>query len=183
MLETEFSEVSSYSVFLSSLYHPRRSIHSFFLPSFCLSVIHLNDPSPHSVSLSHLCIYYFSFSLFFCVADFWLRRWKSCFFVCFFFENTFLCQMISSNNLSLISLLSKVHLLWSAAHMDLLHFFLSDFQYFLPPTIKLGQIIIVRNFLRIHQKLLLINIIIIIILLNMYLTLLTLQNILLHLWC
>lgn len=63
-------------------------------------------------------------------------------------------------------------------------FFLSDFQHFLPPTIKLGQIIIVRNFLRIHQKLLLINIIIIIIiLLNMYLTLLTLQNILLHLRC
>lgn len=61
-------------------------------------------------------------------------------------------------------------------------FFLSDFQHFLPP-IKLGQIIIVRNFLRIHQKLLLINIIIIIILLNMYLTLLTLQNILLHLRC
>lgn len=51
------------------------------------------------------------------------------------------------------------------------------------PPIKLGQIIIVRNFLRIHQKLLLINIIIIIILLNMYLTLLTLQNILLHLRC
>lgn len=62
-------------------------------------------------------------------------------------------------------------------------FFLSDFQHFLLPTIKLGQIIIVRNFLRIHQKLLLINIIIIIILLNMYLTLLTLQNILLHLRC
>lgn len=181
MLETEFSEVSSYSVFLSSFYHPRRSIHSFFLPSLCLSVIHLNDPSPHSVSLSHLCIYYFSFSLFFCVPDFWLRRWKSCLFVRFwvFFRK----YIFMSNNLSLISLLSKVHLLWYAAHMDLLHFFLSDFQHFLPPTIKLGQIIIVRNFLRIHQKLLLINIIIIIILLNMYLTLLTLQNILLHLRC
>lgn len=66
MLETEFSEVSSYSVFLSSFYHPRRSIHSFFLPSLCLSVIHLNDPSPHSVSLSHLCIYYFSLFIFLC---------------------------------------------------------------------------------------------------------------------
>lgn len=178
MLETEFSEVSSYSVFLSSFYHPRRSIHSFFLPSLCLSVIHLNDPSPHSVSLSHLCIYYFS--LFFCVPDFWLRRWKSCLFVRFvlFFRK----YIFMSNNLSLISLLSKVHLLWYAAHMDLLHFFYLTFNT-LPPTIKLGQIIIVRNFLRIHQKLLLINIIIIIILLNMYLTLLTLQNILLHLRC
>lgn len=169
MLETEFSEVS-YSVFLSSLYHPRRSIHSFFLPFLCLSVIHLNDPSPHSVSLSHLCIYYFSFSLFFCVPDFWLRRWKSCFFVWFF---------------------SKIHFYvrWSLQtttiikSSPLVAFFLSDFQYFLPPTMKLGQIIIVRNFLRIHQKLLIINIIIIIILSNMYLTLLTLQNILLHLWC
>lgn len=117
MLETEFSEVS-YSVFLSSLYHPRRSIHSFFLPFLCLSVIHLNDPSPHSVSLSHLCIYYFSFSLFFCVPDFWLRRWKSCFFVCFFSKK----YIFMSDDLFKQPLLSKVHLL--------LHFFYLTFNTF-----------------------------------------------------
>lgn len=181
MLETEFSEVSSYSVFLSSFYHPRRSIHSFFLPSLCLSVIHLNDPSPHSVSLSHLCIYYFSFSLFFCVPDFWLRRWKSCLFVRFwgFFSKIhfYVKQLIFD-----ITIIKSSPLVICCPHGSAA-FFLSDFQHFLPPTIKLGQIIIVRNFLRIHQKLLLINIIIIIILLNMYLTLLTLQNILLHLRC
>lgn len=176
MLETEFSEVSSYSVFLSSFYHPRRSIHSFFLPSLCLSVIHLNDPSPHSVSLSHLCIYYFS--LFFCVPDFWLRRWKSCLFVRFVFSKIhfYVKQLIFD-----ITIIKSSPLVICCPHGSAA-FFLSDFQHFLPPTIKLGQIIIVRNFLRIHQKLLLINIIIIIILLNVYLTLLTLQNIL-HLRC
>lgn len=147
------------------------STHSFCHSSVSQSFISMIHPL--ILSLCHclcLCIYYFSFSLFFCVPDFWLRRWKSCFFVWFF---------------------SKIHFYvrWSLQtttiikSSPLVAFFLSDFQYFLPPTIKLGQIIIVRNFLRIHQKLLIINIIIIIILLNMYLTLLTLQNILLHLWC
>lgn len=157
------------------------STHSFCHPS--VSQLFISMIHPLILSLCHTYVSIISLSLYFSVYQIsgcGGGRAVYLFVFGFFFQK----YIFMSNNLSLISLLSKVHLLWYAAHMDLLHFFLSDFQHFLPPTIKLGQIIIVRNFLRIHQKLLLINIIIIIIiLLNMYLTLLTLQNILLHLRC
>lgn len=150
------------------------STHSFCHPS--VSQLFISMIHPLILSLSHLCIYYFS--LFFCVPDFWLRRWKSCLFVRFVFSKIhfYVKQLIFD-----ITIIKSSPLVICCPHGSAA-FFLSDFQHFLPP-IKLGQIIIVRNFLRIHQKLLLINIIIIIILLNMYLTLLTLQNILLHLRC
>lgn len=151
------------------------STHSFCHPS--VSQLFISMIHPLILSLCHT--YVSIISLYFsCVPDFWLRRWKSCLFVRFVFSKIhfYVKQLIFD-----ITIIKSSPLVICCPHGSAA-FFLSDFQHFLPPTIKLGQIIIVRNFLRIHQKLLLINIIIIIILLNVYLTLLTLQNIL-HLRC
>lgn len=155
------------------------STHSFCHPS--VSQLFISMIHPLILSLCHTYVSIISLSLYFSVYQI-----SGCgggravyLFVLFcFFENTFLCQ----------TTYLWYHYYQKFTSCDMLPTWIccifSDFQHFLPPTIKLGQIIIVRNFLRIHQKLLLINIIIIIIiLLNVYLTLLTLQNILLHLRC
>lgn len=152
------------------------STHSFCHPS--VSQLFISMIHPLILSLCHTYVSIISLSLYFSVYQI-----SGCgggravyLFVFFFFSKIhfYVKQLIFD-----ITIIKSSPLVICCPHGSAA-FFLSDFQHFLPPTIKLGQIIIVRNFLRIHQKLLLINIIIIIILLNMYLTLLTLQNILLH---
>lgn len=153
------------------------STHSFCHPS--VSQLFISMIHPLILSLCHTYVSIISLSLYFSVYQIsgcGGGRAVYLFVFLFFFSKIhfYVKQLIFD-----ITIIKSSPLVICCPHGSAA-FFLSDFQHFLPPTIKLGQIIIVRNFLRIHQKLLLINIIIIIILLNMYLTLLTLQNILLH---
>lgn len=155
------------------------STHSFCHPS--VSQLFISMIHPLILSLCHTCVSIISLSLYFSVYQIsGCGGGRAVCSFCFVFSKIhfYVKQLIFD-----ITIIKSSPLVICCPHGSAA-FFLSDFQHFLPPTIKLGQIIIVRNFLRIHQKLLLINIIIIIIiLLNMYLTLLTLQNILLHLRC